>query len=258
MANALIGFQNRVNFGDSLTTTDQLNSLPVDHLLDPRLARVWRTGTATTAAIILDNGSAKTIQLVGLMVTNATASATFRLRVSDSDPTGSAGEIYDDTIAAGVVDPIYKTFVHVLASEVTGRYVRLDITDATLTFIEAGRWFVGPFWQPALNVNFGFKQGYVDPSNLDTSVGGQVFIDRKPKARRWVFTFGDLTDAESLAGVEEIDRLNSTTEDVLFVLDSASSNLGRGSIWGLLSGQSGVSTPSHDRNQASYTLTERL
>lgn len=259
MANALIGFQNRVDFGLSLTTTSQINTLPVDNLLDQRLVKVWRTQTTTTAAVILDNGSAKTVQLVGLMNTNATAAATFQFRVSDADPTGASGEIYDSgTIAAGVVDPVYQTFIHVLSSEVMGRYMRLDITDSSLSFIEGGRLFMGPCWRPGIGLAFGMRRGYADPSRLETSLGGQVYIDRRPKARRFTLTFDFVTEAEMNAGLSEIDRLNSITEDVLFVLDPASSNLGRDSLWGLLSNQSGIAQPHHDTFRQSYTLTERL
>jgi len=260
MANALVGFQNWVDgAGLQLTATSQAAGLPVDNLADERVSKVWRSATTSDATVVLDALQPRSLQLIGLFGCNATAAATFRVRVSDSDPTGAAGEIYDSgVLPAGLVDPVYKSFIHVLPSSVVGQHVRLDISDASLTYIEAGRWFVGPYWRPAIGVQFGLRRGYADPSVLDTTLGGQIFIDRKPKARRFTFTFDFVTEAEMLTGLAEIDRLASGTEDVLLVLDPASTNLGRDSIWGLLSNPSGIASTVHDSFQQSYIITERL
>lgn len=258
MANAVFGFQNRADTG-TLTTTSQANGLPVDNLKNEHVAKVWRTQTSTTtASVIVDALSSLSVQLIGLIGSNLTAAATFRIRMSDSDPTGATGELYDQSVSAGEVDPVYRSFIHVMASAVTGRYTRIDITDASLDYIEAGRLFVGPYWQPSIGVQFGIRQGYADPSTLDTSLGGQVFIDRKTKARRWTFSLDFVTAAESNAGMAEMDRLRSGTEDVLMVLYTDSTNLGRDSIWGLLSSPSGIETAYSDTLKQSYVITERL
>lgn len=260
MSNVLIGFQNLVDQStSSLTTTSQVTSLPVDNLKNQLVRKVWRTAGTASASVILDSITAQSLQLVGLLGCNATAGATFQVRVSDSDPTGEAGEIYDSGMIVSGIDPIYKSFIHIRPMEKAGRYTRLDITDVgSQGYLEAGRFFVGPFWQPSIGVQFGLRKGYADPSNLDSSLGGQIFIDRRPKARRWTLSLDFVTEAEVLAGLAEIDRIASGTEDILMVLDPDSSNLGRDSLWGLLSNPSGIETSHHDVNRQSYVLTERL
>lgn len=260
MANALVGFQNWVDVrGIQLTTTSQASGLPVDNLADGRVAKAWRSATTSSASIILDAKQPRSLQLIGLFGCNATAAATFRIRVSDADPTGAAGEIYDSgSLAGSPVDPIYRSFIHVLPAPVMGQHIRVDIADDSLTHIEVGRWFAGPYWRPAIGVQFGLRRGYADPSVLDATLGGQVFIDRKPKARRFTFTFDFVSEAEMHAGLSEIDRLSSGTEDVLLLLDPESTNPGRDSIWGLLSNPSGIASTLHDNFQQSYIITERL
>ncbi len=259
MANAYLGAPNLFDFAAAIGAGSQIQSLPVQNLRDPRVVRPWRGAVGvTTTYLLADNGAAKELQATALLGTNLTANATFRVRVSASDQTGVAGDLYDSgTIAAGQVDPAYRAFVHSLPAPVSGRYVRLDITDTNLSYLEAGRWFFGPVFQPGINIQFGLLRNQNDPSKLTESLNGQVFVDRKDKRRSWRINFDFLTEQEALTGLAEIDRLVSITDDVLFVLDPDSTNLGRDSIWGLLSQQSGLTHSNQDTFQQSYTITER-
>ncbi|MEM7173285.1 MAG: hypothetical protein AAF530_24190 [Pseudomonadota bacterium] len=259
MANAFIGAPNLFDFADGVTAGSQVPTLPVQHLVDPRVVKPWRSDVGVTAThLVADNGSPKTLRAMALLGTNLTGAATFQVRISSSDETGVTGDIYDSgTIAAGQVDPAYGAFVHALPTEVTGRYVRLDMSDPSLSYLQAGRWFFGATFQPGINIQFGLKRDQLDPSRLTESLDGQVFIDRREKRRAWRINFDFLTEQEALTGLSEIDRLVSITEDVLFVLDPESDNLGRDSIWGLLSQPSGLTHSNQDTFQQSYTITER-
>ena len=208
--------------------------------------------------LVADFGATKQIRVVMLARVNATAATTARVRLSTSDATGAAGDAYDSgSLTLSSWDASYPHFVHLFAA-VSGRYLRVDLSGGGVSFYQAGRWFAGDAFQPATNVQFGFRRGIVDSSRIEETAGGQQFVDRRARRRRFVVTYDFLSDAEMQAGLLEIDRLAGPTEDVFFTIDPDSANLGRDSLVGLISRQSGITNQFANIHQQSYTITERL
>ena len=71
------------------------------------------------------------MHVVALMQCNLAPASTFRVRVSTSDPTGVGSLAHDSGTLASGIDPIYPKLVYVIDSAATGRYVRIDLTQAS-------------------------------------------------------------------------------------------------------------------------------
>src|SRR5215213_1463268 len=239
MANAAIAF---LNLSDAtaavIGATTEATLMPVSNLKQSHVARKYRsTGNSTTITINL--GSQQNVDTVALMGLNLTVAGTVRVRVTNS------GDVtqYDTGTVGGVVDPSYGMYVGAIPSVVSVQYVYITLSDATLSYIEAGRVFVG--LRHSFDGNFapGWSRRYVDRSRSTESRGGQLYVDRDNTYREFDLTFEWVTDAELTAFVEPLDRISGTHSDVLLMTDPAATNMGRFSVWGLLTEISPIVQP---------------
>lgn len=232
MANVILGYRDRVA-GGTVTASTELPTLPAVNLRHPFLSpNRWRS-TANAASILVDFGASYTIGCVALLKTNGTAAATFRLRLSASSdlstPTYDTGS---PEILAGV-DPDYGHLIHVLAAPAAGRYLGLGLTDSSLSYIEAGRLWAGTKFQPTHNFEFGVRDAMLDSTRFAAAEGGQTWVETGVTQREIRLSLPALTTSEIRGDIDALRRLGRG-QDVLAVLDPASSNLGRDSIFGLI------------------------
>lgn len=231
MAKGRILYEDYVQRYGTVTAGSAATSAPAANLRDSQLAVKWRSQTGTNSTYVLaDLGAQRSIDAVGLIATNLTAAATRRVRISTTDSTGAAGDAHDSGTGSAGVDPLYSTMLRLLPSPVTGRYVRIDITDASLQYLEAGRFLVGLCWRPTYNYRLGWTAQAVDDAQVATTWGGADWRDGRAVRRR-IRAELLLTRAEFDTHGQAILRLGGS-RDVLFVLDPDSSNLGRDSIFG--------------------------
>lgn len=221
----------------TLTASSEAAAMLVTKLQQEDTKRNWRTGSTTTAYVLATYAANQSADTFALMNTNLTAAGIARVRLSSADATGAAGDVWDSNSggAAGQVDPNYKDLV-VLASSVKSgwKYCRIDLTDTSLTYLEAGFLFIGTRTQFDYNYAYGAQCTRVDPSIPKKTKGGQTKIMRRPQFRRWDLPVNFITEAQRWSIVESIDFLNGLSLPVLFVLDPSSTNLGRDSIFGLI------------------------
>ena len=227
----------------TLTSSSEATTMLEKKLQHEDTKRNWLTGAATSATIYVDLCIVKSFDTVALFNTNLLADGTYRIRASVADPT-CATNVYDSTTIAGGVDPNYKDLIVPIATPVTtARYLRIDLAQATVvTYIEAGFLFIGLRTQFAYNYAYGAQCTRVDPSIQKKTKGGQTKIMRRTQFRRWDLPVNFITEAQRWSIVESIDVLNGLSLPVLFVLDPASTNLGRDSIFGLIQESSPVVT----------------
>lgn len=261
--NAAIAYANLADAA-TLTASSAIPLAPVARLKGPHIARKWRS-TGNAEAVIADLGAAKSLDTLALMGLNLTAAGTARVRASNADPTVTASLTYDSgVLPAGIVDPRYGMLVHLLGAAVSARYWRIDLADASLGYIEAGRLFIGPRNPFAYNFSPGWSRSYVDRSRRTESRGGQTYVDPGECYRTVSLTFDWITEAERNSFVEEIDRLNGTKTDVLLITRGDSPNLGRDSLWGLVADLDPIGQPQlvweggAPLYQKSYRINERL
>ncbi len=222
------------NLADSavLSAGSSSSRLPPALLQDPQLGVVWRSALGTSATWLLaDLGAARSIDTVVLLNSNLSASATRRLRLSTSDATGAAGDVHDSGTGLAGIDPDYGAFFALRPAPVTCRYVRLDLADASLDWLEAGRLIIGRRWQPERNFRTGWARGVIDASEVTETRGGDEWIEERPSRRLMSIELPALTQAEYREHGVQIEA-GGIKRDILLISDPDSDNLGRDSIWG--------------------------
>lgn len=259
-------------------------ALSIANLQDVHVQNRYRS-TANLAALVCDLGSSKpidTLALFGTTMAAGTPGGTFdsivvtfdsivvtfdsptpsaggtaRVRVSTADATGAAGDAYD-SVTPVAVDAKYNAYVVALASPVTGRYVRFDLSDASASYVEAGRAFIGLRTQFTYSFGYGWQKGRVDRSLKTKTRGGQTQVWRDNAYRTVDVTFSWVTPAQRDSVVEAIDIANGASTDILFMIDPTSSNLARDSIWGLITDITPVTQNFFDLYEKQYKIEERM
>ncbi len=180
----------------------------------------------------MDFGAAVSIGCIYLGNTNLSAAGTWRIRLSVNADMSSPG--YDSTTVVAGVDPAFRLAVLFLASPVSRRYLRVDLSDGSLPHLEVGRLFAGAAFKPTHNFQFGAKREIRDWSRRFSSETGNDYVLRGSVQRAVSFSLSAVTTAEWEASLEPMLRLSGTSADVLVCLDPASSNVGRDTYFGLL------------------------
>jgi hypothetical protein len=228
--NACIAYINLADLG-SVSGANSLPLVPASRLQNIHVARKTRAST-NSEAYTFDLGANYSLDTVALIGANSTITGFSRVRVSASDPTALTGTLYDSASIQGLIDPSYGSLVS-LFTPVNGRYVRIDYSDAALSYMEAGRAFIGLRHQFEYNFTVGWSRSREDRSESLESEGGQTHTNVRNSRRVLDVNFEQLSDDEILM-MEEIDRIHGTHGDVLFITDPTSLNLSRASIWGRL------------------------
>lgn len=261
-SNAAIAYDNLSDRG-AVTASSSSAQTPASRLQNPHVARKWRSLAGGSQYITIDLGTDSEIDSIAIMGISLGSDGSYRIRVSEIDPSAQDGAAYDSGIVGNAIDPRWSMMLHLIPVPVAGRYVRIDLTQPGAAYIEAGRLFVGKRWQFDYNFSFGWSRGYVDRSRRTESRGGQTYVDPDSMYRVVNLSFEYVTERQRLGFVEEIDRVNGTHEDVLLITRSDSDNLGRDTIWGLISDLDPITQPLAWINDApaygkTYRITERL
>lgn len=232
--NACLAYFNLADAG-AWSASSSIPARQASTLQNVHVGRKWRSVT-NADAVTCDLGSAQSFDTVALIGVNLSAAGVTRLRVSNTDASGAAGEVYDSGAAAARVDPNYGRLIFLLPASVLGRYVRVDLSDTSLAYIEAGRGVVAVRFQLSINFMPGASDLLNDPAIKSKSRGGQTYIDpaSPDPFRTWEFTFDTLSETERFGFVEQVEISKAARSDVLLCRNPSSANLGRDTIWGLL------------------------
>lgn len=207
------------------------SSLPASHVKDDDIQKIWRA-TSNTDHLIVDTGISSVLGVAALINTSQRVSDAVRVRASLIDSSVLSNLTYDSGNIESGVDPKWRKFVHFPDIEVPYRYVRFDFTQVDLP--QVGRVVVGPVWLPSKDMSFGWERLWRDLSIRDISLGGNTFVDIRPRQRGYRFTIKGLTEEEAEDQIDELNRLRGVGRDILVCRDMLSDNLGRDTIWGLL------------------------
>jgi hypothetical protein len=245
MMPARIGYQ---NLGDTaaISASSQLLLAPALRLKNPDVAVKWQA-VGGAASLTYDLGSLQTIGCARLMGLTA---STARVRYSASDPT--SGDLGDSGVVA--VDQRFLTFTDV--RDVSARYVRFDLTSATVC--EAGRHYIGPLDEFEVNFSYGWTRQWIDPSDRKKTEAGTTRINRRAKSRMFSTQFDWLSETEMRGFLDDMERTNGLTDDVLLITDPESPAIEQDSIWGLFADLSQVAQPYFDKWSKKITIEQRL
>lgn len=238
MANAALMITNMADAA-RVGASSQEQTLPVTNLLTPHVEEHWRSKTNDDFFVFdkQDASPADTFALFGLVESGSAytrLNLAARLRLSAADSTGELGELGDFsfTNGDGCLDVEYGALVKPLAAPAAWRYARVNLTDADAPNVEAG--FVAAGLRESFTYNFVPGAGVitVDRARLGTSAGGQTLAWPDNKFRRVDFNLEWVTRAQRYGVLERMSRANGNHKPLLLMLDTASDNLARDSIWG--------------------------
>lgn len=257
------------NLADSgtVSASSGLASAPATMLQNQHTTRRWKGRNGAAESILLTWSTAQSFDTISLercavvsagVLGTMSATATVRVRVSSSDLTGVAGDVWDSGTLTGRMREEYGRFVELHATTMTGKAVLIDIAQSGVDAVLAGRLVVGLRQSFDYNFSYGWTDGYADLSRIKKSAGGQTFIDRDLRYRVLGLEFGAVSEADRNAIVREVDRICGVSRDVLFVIDEDSAEPDRDSVWGRIVNMNPPSQPSLAFFTKRYEIEERL
>jgi len=162
----------------------------------------------------------------------------FRVRGSSGSP-DKLGDVFDSGLISGLpyFDSNYGLFVYLLPAPLTVARVRVDIAQAGVSYIEAGRFFAG-VRTTLTNNHITWSRRIVRGSVDVVGVGGQTFVDLRQGYVIVTANFQFLTESERTGFIDAISSVirNTGHQDLLWIRDAASTNLASDCVWGYING----------------------
>lgn len=217
-----------------LTGGSWLANLPLTNLQDRRIAKVARSTNddAASTQFDLDLGSARTVRVVALIGVNFSSAATVEIEGGTSQ---GATDVYNGTAVAGYpagetaesLDGLTLSYLLVLPSNLSARWWRVKIVDTSNpdNYVQIGRLFVAPVWQPTYNADYGLVQGWEDDSRSEYSEGGATLHVERRKRRTLTFTLSEIAEAEAMANHFPIQHRQGTTRQMYVIFDPADTTM---------------------------------
>ncbi len=263
--------------------------LPVTNLLQDRNGAVARTENCATgsASFWVDLGTSRDILVAAIPRSNASPSATVRVRAYSDKGLGSilladtgVTPYFPDLYPFGTVDwghpSIFSTsvdretallfpqsWIYVFNDPVLTRYCFIEIEDpANLDgYIELSRFILASGYRPEFDFNSeGATLKIVDPSEVQRSYGGRVYGERRQKYRVAAFTFGSVDKDEAFVNIHDMNALQGTTGEVFFIWDYTDiPNRSRSSFVGRFSEMSALESSNFfNRVSSGFQIEERI
>ncbi|WP_427551160.1 hypothetical protein ACQE3D_18490 [Methylomonas sp. MS20] len=257
MANLMLGYGNLIG-GAALTGGAWSTSFPAANVKNRRLAKVARTVDAATGSttLTIDFGVNRSIQCIGAIATNLSASGTVRVRAAhNGDGYFSAPDYDSGILSGGVYSP---DLILGLSSPVNARYWAIDFADTTnpAGYIQIGRIFIGPALAPAENMSYGNNIGYRSRSEVVQTQGGAMIGLRRSGQRQFQLKLDWLNEAEAMAALE-LQRVVDITDEVLLIRDRADTTYNQQRHFlGQLSELSPIENPYVQVNQVGFNVIE--
>lgn len=285
MSNAMLGFPNLID-GATLSEGSFVTTLSRDNIKNRVLSKVARTSnaTATSTRLKIDLGTSKIVRVFGAFNHNCTLDATYRLRASDDStfsttmfdsgvrevwptvfPYGTLewednnwwnGKYAEDSISGYTTSLITTTPTVVFA-----RYWYLEIFDEgnPLGYIDIGRIFLGRVWQPSLNMNYGASLGWETKTEVQESLNGTEYFQRRNPYRVQKFTLDMMHEDETFAQAFEMMRRAGIDQEVLFIHDpDEATHALRRRFLGRMRQLSPIEYPYFNRNKLGFEIKELL
>ena len=284
MANIMLGWPQRAASA-TLSAGSWDATFADDNMLLAETAKVARSTNdlKTSTQIRIDLGAAKTIRVISEHQHNFTQAA--KRKVSAGTTAGASDvyagdweDVFDLTWAETGIEwqdednwwgPEIDSTIYgcpfmglcVLPSDTSARYwtIEWDIEAGSLSYLQIGRLFMGPAYQPEFNAVYGLVDGWKDYSTqAQLEAGGIVSYPRRA-ARTVEFSFPMTGRGDEEYRIREMLRLQRTGGDVLYIPDPA--RLGQSQMKGFLgrlSELSGMSTHLYRRRSIDLRMVEKL
>jgi hypothetical protein len=247
MANCMLGFPNRIDQA-ALSGGAWTAGLPLTMLQNRIIGKVARTVDTAPAStwFDIDLGAGRKIQIVSLTNHNCSLRARYRITAANASdfalPTYDSGwsdvwpvvypfgtlEWADDNWWSGrytaeQASGFTPALIHLLPTYALARYWRIEIDDALnpAGFVQAGRAFIGPAWQPVLNMSYGASLAWETKTEVQESIGGAEYFQRRTPYRVQKLSLDWMRQDEAFAQAFELMKQAGIDQEVLFVHDPA-------------------------------------
>ena len=286
MANYLLAWGNRADAA-TLSGGSWSVTLPLNNLKNRQVQRVARSTNddLTSTQFVVDNGSIKAVQALALVVHNLSAPAKYRITGNDSavftTPLYDSGwldvwpagiipveqlEWEDDNFWLGTMTAEQRAgynvpLVHMLTTAQSLRYWQFEFDDTTnpAGYVQFGRLFMAPAFQPVYNASYGASMGYEDPTEVATALSGAEYFDIRGRYRVHSFSLEFLNSNEAHNQVLELQRLQGTSGEVLIVPNvTDSTTFVQRSFVGRMQKLSPVSQPYFSAWSTSFEIKELI
>ncbi len=243
----MLGFPNRIDtstiYGGSWAST-----LPLNFLKNRTLGKVARSTDLLLAStqFDIDLGVAKNTRLFAAVNHNFSINAKYRLRGSTVADFSTV--VFDS--GAGLVDVwpvVYPDGVleweddnwwsgKYTAEQIAGytpnlpiilpgnklaRYWRLEISDPTNAagFVQLGRVFIGPAWQPKVNMAYGASLGWETKTEVQEARSGAEYFDMRLPYRVQKLSLDWMDQGDAFSQAFELQRRAGVDQEVFWIFD---------------------------------------
>ena len=221
----------------SLGATSVNAAYPLLNLQDMQPSVVYRSANTSALDIDVDLGALTDVDFFALVNCNFTLSASVRVRTATTQANLTASPNYDSGAVTFTAPLAYanRGFYNKRAAVVNARWVRFSVADVAnpAGFLEIGRLIVARAFVPARNYNFGGGIGFVDPTEISETLGGQLYVNARP--RRKTMEFEIAHNASDSWVVLNNDRARGLAKEWLIIQDmDDTTNIHDRSIYGLM------------------------
>jgi hypothetical protein len=111
--------------------------------------------------------------------------------------------------------------VHILPADRYERWWRIEFDDQTNAagFIEIGRLFIGPVWQPKINMEYGASIGWETTTEARQAISGAEYFSDGINFRVQRFTLGHMDQDEAFSQAFELQRRAGISGEILWIHD---------------------------------------
>jgi len=245
MANAIIGYANCVDAA-TIDGGSWETSLPIRNLQTRKLGQVARSTSLSLSStqFRVDAGQDALIRVIGLVGHSLSVDAQFRVYSSDitdfsnilsdsgwtdvfpavyssDDLEWEAPNWFTGRYTPAELEGFTKNLIYALPAPTQVRYWKFEFDDRSnaAQFIDIGRLFMGPGWQPKTNIAYGASIAWETSTDTQKALSGARYFDRRNPYRVAKFTTDWMTESEGNANAFEIQRRSGLDGEVLFVFD---------------------------------------
>jgi hypothetical protein len=247
MSNLRILYRNLADAATLAASPALVSTLPVANLQVTGRARVARTTSTADQAITGDWGSAQPVNGIVLWRHNLTETSTWRVRLyAGANQTGTL--LYDSGGLAGEmmplgdlrwgVDPLGATLQRgwsvayqavLWTPTVQARSFRIDLSDPDnpAGYLQVARLFIGAYWSPVQNADYGAAMAWTDDSELIRTDGGSLRTFIRAVSRQLSFSLSRMEEADRGAFVDLVREVGRVHEVFISLFPEAGGKLER-------------------------------
>ncbi|MBI1621508.1 hypothetical protein [Aquamicrobium zhengzhouense] len=245
----LIGFPNRIDQASTITGGGWSAGLPLDNLKDRLFSRVARSVDADPAntQFVVDYGRPQRLRILAFVAHNMSLSSRLTIEAAEDEAfttifysaevdvwTGMLSaewnidelewendNFWTGTYTAEDIEGFTAVSTHILPGSISARYWRFKIEDPQndAGYVQIGRLFMGPAWQPRINYSWGAGLGYEIGTGVETALGGAEFFNVKEPVRVFRFSLDHMRDDEGFGRALELVRRAGIHGEVFVVPD---------------------------------------